>query len=70
MQAQLHITRSPQFLIVLLFVLAIALLIGGTVGYLAKPASVMSGSTHYLVVPAGQAAPDGGCQVVHRPQAC
>ncbi len=54
MQARLAFRRSPLFPLFLVFVLAVALLVGGTVGYLVKPASIVSGPTHYVVVPASQ----------------
>lgn len=54
MQAQLEIRRSPSTLFALIVMLAATLLLGGTLGYVFKPATFVSGPSHVVVVPAGQ----------------
>ena len=53
MQAQFVIRRSPTVLISLLFALAVALTLAGTLGYLLKPANIMSGPGRVVVVSTG-----------------
>jgi hypothetical protein len=50
MQAQFAIRRSPAFLVSVLFAVAAVLLLGGTLGYLLKPASFVSGPARVVVV--------------------
>ena len=50
MQAQIEARRSPLFAVFLMLALAAALMLGGTIGYLARPASVGSGAAPYVVV--------------------
>jgi hypothetical protein len=50
MQAQFVIRRSPTFLVSVLFAVAAVLLLGGTFGYLLKPANIVSGPARVVVV--------------------
>lgn len=50
MQAQFVIRRSPVLLFSALFAVAVALLLGGALGYMLKPASTVSGPARYVVV--------------------
>jgi hypothetical protein len=56
MQARLEIKRFPSTLLVIVFALVAALLLGGALGYTLKPISATSGSGHVIVVPNVQAA--------------
>ena len=73
MQARLGSNRFPSMLVAILFALAVTLLLGGTLGYTLKPASVVSGPTHVIVVPAGQpssANTDNRCEFIDHHKAC
>jgi hypothetical protein len=63
MQAQFVIRRSPTVLFSILFAIAVAVLIGGTLGYLLKPANIVSGPGRVVVVStsSGAAAADEQC---------
>jgi len=50
MQAQFVIRRSPTFLVSVLFALAVVMLLGGALGYLLKPANIVSGPARVVVV--------------------
>ena len=54
MQARLQIKRYPSMLVAVIVALAASLLLGGTLGYVLKPATVVSGPSHVIVVPASQ----------------
>jgi hypothetical protein len=54
MEARLAIKRSPSTFVAILFALAVTSLLGGTLGYTLKPATVISGPTHVIVLPAAQ----------------
>lgn len=54
MQATLKSNRFPSILVAILFALAVTFLLGGTLGYVLKPATVVSGPSHVIVVPASQ----------------
>ena len=54
MQARLEIKRYPAILVAVIVALAATLLLGGTLGYELKPATVVSGPSHVIVVPASQ----------------
>jgi hypothetical protein len=58
MEARLAATRNPA--IALVFVLALTMLLGATIGYLLKPISTMAGPTRFIVMTTTQASPDGG----------
>ena len=55
MQARLEIKRFPSMLVAVIFVLAATLLLGGTLGYVLKPATVVSVG-HIVAAPASQPA--------------
>ena len=54
MQARLEIKRFPSMLVAVILALAATLLLGGTLGYVLKPATVVSGPSNVIVVPASQ----------------
>jgi hypothetical protein len=54
MQARFESKRFPSVIVAALFALAVSLLLGGTLGYVLKPAMIVSGPTHFVVVPATQ----------------
>ena len=54
MQARLEIRRFPSTLLVIVFALVAALVIGGALGYTLKPTSVTSGPPRVIVVPTDQ----------------
>jgi hypothetical protein len=68
MQARLEIKRFPSILVAVVFALAATLLLGGALGYALKPAAVVSGATHVIVVPASPpTADDNSCaRLTHR----
>jgi hypothetical protein len=51
MQARLSIQRFPTRMATSLVALIAALTLGGFLGYTAKPATVVTGTTHTVVVP-------------------
>jgi hypothetical protein len=74
MQARLEIKRFPSMLVAILFALAVTLLLGGTLGYVLKPATTVSGPTHVIVVPASQLGganlSDNACQFIDHVKSC
>lgn len=50
MQARLQLNRFPTLLFSLIFALAAAMLLGGTLGYVLKPSTLVPGRTQVLVV--------------------
>jgi hypothetical protein len=68
MQARFESKRFPSVIVAALFALAVSLLLGGALGYALKPATMVSGPTHVVVVPAAQPSStnpgDVGCQIV------
>lgn len=73
MQARLESNRFPSALVAILFALAVALLLGGTLGYMLKPATVVSGPAHVIVAPASQssgASTDAPCVFIDHHKAC
>jgi hypothetical protein len=73
MQATLKSNRFPSILVAILFALAVALVLGGTAGYLLKPATFVSGPTHVIVLPAsqpGSATTDNACQTFNHVKEC
>lgn len=59
MQAHLSVHRYPTRMAALLVALIAALTLGGFHGYTTKPATVVTGATHTIVVPV-QAPVQGG----------
>jgi hypothetical protein len=66
MQARLSLHRFPSRMATLLLAVIAALTLGGFLGYTTKPATVITGATHTVVVPAqapaqaqAQGGPDG-----------
>lgn len=51
MQTRLEIRRFPSTLLVIVFALVAALVLGGALGYTLKPTSVTSGPSRVIVVP-------------------
>jgi hypothetical protein len=51
MQARLSVHRFPTRMAALLVALIAALTLGGFLGYTTKPATVVSGATHTIMVP-------------------
>ena len=74
MQARLEIKRFPSMLFAIIFVLTATLLLGGALGYVLKPATVVSGPSHVIVVPASQPndlnARDNTCVFINHHKAC
>ena len=74
MQARLEIKRFPSMLVAFILVLAATLLLGGTLGYVLKPAAVVSGPSHVITVPASQPeglnAGDNTCVFINDHKAC
>ena len=71
MQARLELNRFPTMFIAILFALAVTLLLGGVVGYALKPAAVVSGPTHIVVLPAAQPVPsDDPCAHITHGNVC
>jgi len=54
MQARLDIRRFPSTLLIIVFALVAALVLGGALGYTLKPTSVTSGPQRVIVVPNDQ----------------
>ena len=74
MQARLEIKRYPSVLVAVIFALAATLLLGGTLGYVLKPATVVSGPSHVIVVPASEPnalnADGNTCVFINHHKAC
>jgi hypothetical protein len=51
MQARLSVHRFPTRMAALLVAVIAALTLGGFLGYTTKPATVVTGATHTIVVP-------------------
>ena len=70
MQAQLEIRRSSRALVALVLALAAALLVGGSLGYVLKPTTTVSGPSRTVVISSGQlgGASDNAyaCDVINR----
>ena len=54
MQARLQLYRFPTLLFSVIFALAAAIVLGGTLGYVLKPATLVPGRTQVLVIHVGQ----------------
>ena len=50
MQARLQLNRFPTLLFSVIFALAAAMVLGGTLGYLLKPSTLIPGRTQVLVI--------------------
>jgi Na+(H+)/acetate symporter ActP len=50
MQARLEINRFPSILVAIVFAVAAALVLGGALGYVLKPASTISGPARVIVL--------------------
>jgi hypothetical protein len=50
LEAQLTLRRNPVMVVVFLVAIAVALLLGGTAGYLVKPTSVTAGPGRLVIV--------------------
>ena len=50
MQARLQLNRFPTMLVSLIFALAAAIVLGGTLGYVLKPPTLVPGRTQVLVI--------------------
>jgi hypothetical protein len=75
MQARLEIRRFPMALVAFVVALAAALLLGGSLGYVLKPTTTVSGPSRTIVITSGQlgAASDNAyaCDVINRhPKDC
>jgi len=71
MQARLEIRRFPATVVAILLALAAALLLGGSLGYVLKPATTVSGPARTIVVTSGQlsdasATADACARINHR----
>ena len=60
MQARLSLHSFPNRMAAFLVALFAALTLGGSLGYTLKPATVTTGATHTIVVPAPVQAPAQG----------
>ena len=72
MRARLQFNRFPAFLFSLIFALAAAMLLGGTLGYVLKPATRVPGRTQVLVIHDNvdsSPRPDG-CLRIHGHKVC
>ncbi|HVS48348.1 MAG TPA: hypothetical protein VHJ99_05550 [Candidatus Dormibacteraeota bacterium] len=73
MQARLQIKRFPSTLLMIVFALAAALVLGGALGYTFKPTSLTSGSGHVIAAPNVQAvnsSANDSCVFVGKHKAC
>lgn len=73
MQARLEIRRFPSTLLVIVFALVAALLLGGALGYTLKPTSVTSGIPRVIVVhndQPGNPSVTDSCVFVGKHKAC
>jgi hypothetical protein len=69
MEARLEARRSPA--IALVFVLAVTMLLGATIGYFLKPISTVAGPTRFIVVTTSQASPSAdACIFVNGHKGC
>lgn len=50
MRARLRLNRLPPLFFSLIFALAAAMLLGGTLGYVLKPSTLVPGRTQVLVI--------------------
>ncbi len=50
MQARLQLNRFPTLLVSVIFALAAAMVLGGTLGYAIKPPTLVPGRTQVLVI--------------------
>ena len=50
MQARLQLNRFPTMLVSVIFALAAAIVLGGTLGYVLKPPTLVPGRTQVLVI--------------------
>jgi hypothetical protein len=64
MEARLNARRSPA--IALVFALAVTLLLGATIGYFLKPASIVAGPIRFIAVTTTQASPNADACVFIR----
>jgi hypothetical protein len=74
MQARLEIRRFPATFVAFVLALAAALLIGGSMGYVLKPTTTVSGPTHTVVISSGQLDNTGGswdnCDLINYRNGC
>lgn len=73
MQSRLEMRRSPSAIIAILFALAATLLLGGTLGYVLKPATSTSTPAHVVVLPSVGPSSDymqEPCQWVNHQKVC
>ena len=73
MQSRLEMRRSPSAIIAILFALALTLLLGGTLGYVVKPATSTGEPTRVVVLPSVGPASDyvaQPCQWVNHQKSC
>jgi hypothetical protein len=68
MQARLTINRFPSILVAIVFGLAAALILGGALGYVLKPAATISGAIKVLVV--SNPGANEPCVFVDKQKAC
>jgi hypothetical protein len=75
MQARLEIRRFPRAFVAFVLALAAALLLGGSLGYVLKPTTTVSGPSPTVVISSGQlgGASDNAyaCDLINRhPKVC
>jgi hypothetical protein len=71
MQARIETRRLPSAVVTLVFAILMALVIGVALGYAIKPAAVVSGPVHTIVVPIAQQNPtESNCLFVDKHKAC
>jgi hypothetical protein len=72
MRARLRFDRLPPLLFPLIFALAAAMILGGTLGYVLKPSTLVPGRTQVLVIhDAADSGPGSdACISTNRNKAC
>jgi hypothetical protein len=73
MQTRLEISRFPSILLVFVFAVVAALVLGGALGYALKPSSVIAGPGHVTYLPISQLTSSGAndpCVFVDKQKQC
>lgn len=70
MQAQLEARRVPSTLVMFVLALVMALTLGAALGYALKPATLLPGSIHTVVVPNQSTGANSQCEFIDKHKAC